>query len=76
MVAVPAATPLTTPVVGFTEAIAALLLLQVPPVPVVARVAVAPGQSGETPLMLPASGAAFTLTAWVSKALPQLLLTV
>jgi tRNA1(Val) A37 N6-methylase TrmN6 len=53
----------------------ALLLLQVPPVPVVVKVADVPAHNGDAPLMVPASGALLTVTALVAVAVPQLLVT-
>ena len=72
--AVPTATPVTVPVL-FTLAMAALLVVQVPPVAVLVNVRVEPGQSGAAPLMVPASGKALTVTAAVALAVPQLLVT-
>jgi hypothetical protein len=75
---VPAATAVTTPVVEFTVATEVLLLLQVPPpLPLLLYCAVAPMQSGELPLTVPAF--AFGLTVKVIDALagdPQPLFTV
>ena len=59
MVAVPAALPLTTPA-DVIEAIAGLLLLQVPPVVVLLKVEVRPTHNVVVPVIVPADGAAFT----------------
>ena len=75
MLAVPTATAVTTPVV-LTLATALLLVVQVPPVAVLVSVNDAPGQSGVAPLMVPASGIAFTVTLAVAVAVPQLLVTL
>lgn len=75
MVTVPAVRAVTLPVAGFTEAMDALLLLQLPPVPVVVKVADVPAHNGDVPLMVPASGALLTVTALVAVAVPQLLVT-
>ena len=47
--AVPAATPVTTPVVGLTVAIAVLLLLQLPPVVGLVYVVVVPAHIDDAP---------------------------
>ena len=61
MVAFPALTAVTTPVVKPTEATDGALLIHVPPgVPLLVKVGVAPIQSGEVPEIVPAS--AFGLT--------------
>jgi hypothetical protein len=60
MVDVPVATPVTTPVAGSTEASVASLLLHVPLVVTVARVAVAPGQALFVPVI--PCGTALTVT--------------
>ena len=77
MVAVPAATPVTTPVPEFTVATAVLLLLQLPPlVPLLVNVVVDPAQTVEEPLIVPAFGAAFTVINFVELNEPQLPVTV
>jgi hypothetical protein len=64
MVAVPAATPLTSPA-AFTVALPASLLSQVPPAGLPDQVVVAPTQTPDVPpVMLPGG---FTLTTWVTK---------
>ena len=75
MVTLPAATPVTTPDV-FTDAIAALLLVQAPPEVPSVSVVVAPVQATEEPEMLPAEGDEFTVTAFVPAAEPQVLVNV
>ena len=63
MVAEPAATPVTSPVIEFTVAAAVLLLLQLPPpVPLLANMAVAPAHNAEAPLTVPALGRFPTVT--------------
>ena len=55
MVAFPALTAVTTPVVKPTEATDGALLIHVPPgVPLLVKVGVAPIQSGEVPEIVPA----------------------
>ena len=76
MVAVPAATPVTTPVVAFTLAIVALLVVHKPPVTVLVNVAVVPVHAVDGPLMLPAVAPVVTVTFAVAVVLPQLLVTV
>ena len=75
--AVPAATPVTTPVEAFTVATAVLLLLQVPVLrEVVLNVAVAPIQTVAAPLTVPAFGSGFTVIVWFELVVPQVLVTV
>ena len=63
MVAVPAATPVTTPVELFTVATAASLVVHAPPaVPLLEKVVVPLTQIACVPLMTPALGAATTVT--------------
>jgi hypothetical protein len=77
MVALPAETPVTTPVTGFTVATALLLLLQLPPVaPLLVNVAVAPAHIVEEPLTVPAFGRALIVIFEDEEEPPQLLLTV
>ena len=72
MVAVPAATPVTTPVVLFTVATAALLELHAPPlVPFEVNVVLPLTQIACVPLNVPALGAAVTVTVRVAVALLQ-----
>ena len=59
MLTVPAATPVTTPVL-FTVAVAVLALLHEPPVVVHARVVVVPGHTLAVPVMV--AGVWFTVT--------------
>ncbi len=75
MVAVPAATPLTIPVLP-TEATPAAELLHAPPVVALLSVVVLPAHTLAVPVILPALGNALTVTTLVVLALPQLLLTV
>ena len=74
MLAVPTATPVTTPV-ELTVAIALLEELQVPPLAVLVSVKDEPGQRGVAPLIAPASGKALTVTLAAALAVPQLLVT-
>ena len=77
MFALPVAIPVTTPVVGFTEATPVLLLLQLPPEgPVLLNVAVALIQTVAAPLTVPAFGSGFTAINCVALLVPQLLVTV
>ena len=62
MLAVPALTAVTSPELEFTVATAVLVLLQLPPVPVVLKVAVADMQSGDVPLTVPALAFALTVS--------------
>ena len=71
MVAVPAATPVTSPVVALTVAIAGVLLDQVPPVMVEVNVDVPLTQMLWFPPRVPAVGAAVTVTVRVAVALVQ-----
>ena len=72
IVVVPAESAVTAPVEASTDATAGLLLLQVPPAsPLLVYVAVAPIQSGEVPLTVPAL--AFGLTVSVLNELTGLL---
>jgi len=71
MVAVPAATPVTTPVVVFTVATLASLLDQLPPLAVEANVVVPFTQMLCIPLRVPAEGGAVTVTVLVAMALAQ-----
>ena len=72
MVALPVATPVTTPEL-FTVAIAVLLLLHVPPVAVSDKVTVEPRHTDEGPVMAPAFGRALIVIAEVAETVPQLL---
>ena len=70
MVAVPVATPVTTPVDAFTVATAALLVDQAPPaLPLLENVVVPATQIPCVPLKVPAFGAAVTVTVRVAVAL-------
>lgn len=64
IVALPAATPDTIPVLAPTDAIAALLLLHVPPLTVLVNVAVLPTQAFVLPPI--ADGLAFTVIVVVT----------
>jgi hypothetical protein len=66
--------PLTTPAV-FTEAIAALLLLHVPPVTVGVSVLVVLGQTEVTPLIVPTVGSGLTVIENVALLVPHALVT-
>lgn len=64
MIALPAATPVTTPLVALTEAIDGLLLLHVPPVlPLLPNDVESPAQRVEAPVTTPAFGTGFTVIA-------------
>ena len=77
MVAVPAALPVTNPVLEFTVATRVLLLFQVPTlVLLLENVAVARTQTVEAPLTVPAFGSGFTVTSFDAVDVPQLLVTV
>ena len=71
IVAVPAVMPVTSPVAPFTVTFASALV-QVPPVTMLASVTEAPAQTLSKPDIVPASGSALTVTAYVAVALPQL----
>ena len=71
MVAVPAATPVTRPVVGLTDATNESLVDHEPPVTVEAKVDVLFTQISSVPLSVPAVGAAVTVTVCVAVALAQ-----
>jgi hypothetical protein len=71
MIAVPAATPLTTPVEAFTVAIPVALLDQLPPDTVEVNVVVPPTQIPCVPLMVPADAGAVTVTDLVAVAFAQ-----
>ena len=72
----PVATPVTTPVVLLTVATAMSVVLQVPPVTALERVMVDNGQKEVAPFIVPALGSGFTVTACVSEADPQPVVTV
>ena len=69
--AVPAAIPVTSPVVALTVAIAGVLLDQAPPVTVEVKVDVPLTQMLWFPLSVPAVGAVVTVTVRVSVAFEQ-----
>ena len=71
MVAVPAATPVTTPVEAFTVATPTALLDQLPPLTVDANVVVPFVQISWVPLRVPAEAGAVTVTVLVAVALAQ-----
>ena len=77
MVALPAATPITTPVDEFTVATAVLLLLQLPPVlPLLVNVVARPAHTAVAPFIVPALAVALTVTNCVVFEVPQLFETV
>ena len=77
MVAVPALTAVTTPVDELTVATAVLLLLHEPPeTPLLVYVAVAPIQSGDVPLTVPALAFGLTVNDLVAEDAPPQPLTV
>ena len=71
MIAVPAVTPLTTPVEAFTVAIPVALLDQLPPDTVEVNVVVPPTQIPCVPLRVPADAGAVTVTDLVAVAFAQ-----
>ena len=70
----PAATPVTIPVVPILAF--ALLVLHVPPVTVSVMVVVAPVHTVDAPEIAPAFGAGLTVIVLVAVAVPQPLVTV
>lgn len=75
MIAVPEAMAVTAPA-AFTEAIAGEDELHVPPEVVSVRGAVAPVHNAVLPVIVPATGIAFTVTIRLVAALPQLFVTI
>ena len=75
MVAVPADTPVTTPV-ELMLATKLLLLPHTPPLTPSVRVVVAPVHTVDEPDMVPAVTIALTVTGSVALVVPQLLVTV
>ena len=71
MLAVPVATPVTTPVAPSTEAMAGSLLLQVPPVTVALNVVVVPTQAVVVPVIIPAVVAGVMVRVSVVVVTPQ-----
>jgi hypothetical protein len=70
MIAVPGATPVTKPVDELTEAIAALLVLQVAETPLkvlLLNAVVVVGQTASVPVMVPPLGRELTVIALVTK---------
>lgn len=77
IVALPAATPVTTPVAAFTVADEVLLLLQVPPlVPLLVNGVDVPIHIVAAPLTTPAVGTIFTVTSFVAVEVTQLFVNV
>lgn len=77
IVALPAATPVTTPVTEFTVATKLLLLLQLPPgVPLLLNVAVEPAHMVAEPLTEPALAWGLMVILEDEEEPPQVLLTV
>ncbi len=70
MVAVPAATPVTTPA-ALTVAMDIEPLVQVPPVAVSARVVLAPTQTAIVPVIVPGDGSGVIRTNFVALTEPQ-----
>lgn len=63
MVAFPAATAVTTPLVALTDAAAGLLLLQVPPtLPLLVKLVDKPVHTVDAPVTVPALANGFTVT--------------
>jgi hypothetical protein len=72
MVALPAATPVTSPEVAFTVAAAVLLLLQLPPpVPLLVKGVDKPAHTDAAPLTVPAMGTGFTVMVVVVEDVAQ-----
>ena len=71
MVAVPAATPVTSPVEAFTVTTPVALLDQLPPLTVEVNVVVPATQMLCVPLRVPAEAGAVTVTVLVAVALAQ-----
>ena len=77
MVAVPAVTPFTAPVVAFTVATDGVRLLQLPPlIPLLVNVAVEPMQTVKAPLTVPAFASGLTVINFVEMNEPQLFVIV
>lgn len=76
MVVLPAATPVTTPVLASIVATAVVPLLQVPPAILLLSIMVEPTQTEEAPLMVPAFGTGLTVMFADAVADPQTLVTV
>ena len=74
--AVPVATPVTTPVALLMVATDTLLLLQVPPLTVEVSVIDAPVHTVAGPLIVPADGDGLIVIVFVATAVPQLFVTV
>ena len=75
MVAVPAATPVTMPVLP-TVATVVAVLLHAPPVVASPNPVVAPAQTVAVPVIVPADGNGLTVTTLIAAAVPQPLVTV
>lgn len=73
---VPKVIPVTTPVEEPTVATAGVAELHAPPPTVSLKVVVAPGQTVNIPLIIPALGEGLTVTILVAATVPQPLLTV
>jgi len=73
MIAVPAATPVTTPVLDPTDPIAVLLLLHVPPGVVELKTVVNPVQTVAVPVI--AAGSGLTVMVIVAAAVHELQIT-
>ena len=72
MVMLPGVRPVTTPVVGFTDAIKGSLLLHEPPLrPLLVNVAMEPIQTVAAPLTIPAFGRGSTEIILLALELPQ-----
>lgn len=77
MVAVPAATPVTNPVTGSTDATEGLLLLQLPPpFPVLVNGIVDSAHKVAAPPTVPAFGNALIVISAVDVAVPHVLVTI
>jgi hypothetical protein len=76
IVAVPALTPVTTPVEAFTVAIAVFEVLHVPPVVAFVSVELAPIHAEAVPAIVPADGSGFSVTTVAAEVAEQPLLLV
>ena len=68
--------PFTTPVIALTDAMDALLVVQLPPPIVEVSVDGEPGHTVVAPLIVPADTPLFTVTMAVATAVPQLFVTL
>ena len=76
MMAVPLDTPVTLPVVAFTDATTALLVVHVPPLTVLVYAVLLPEHIADAPLNTPALAPLTTVTLAVAIAVPHVLATL